>query len=253
MSGSGKPRYNNTAGRLFDLLEHSRRHPDGDQTLFAWAAVFRLSDKNDSVAVYRYLGEMNSALNAVERDVKELLPDEAVELLQDFPAIRQATAPLNLSTGWGQYKQHLGEHAMRSLQFCAVRLPKDASVSLDEIKEIQDAVSTLFEQVRTSGIKNPLKTWLLDRLAAIKQMIDLYWIKGPNVVREALVALAGEATAYGQKFEEVNKEAPDVFARLVELLNKLASVAEQVDKLQPLLEYAGAFGDFVVKMITGPG
>jgi hypothetical protein len=242
--------YDNSAGRLLKILRRAKQTEQNRTGLQTWLGIL---GTNDVERVHRSLLALKETLDDAEREIRETQPQNAELFLRHFGGFRSVIVPTNLDQPWGQFLQHLSNEALTTLEFCASVLPEETPVKPDELQQIREAVDALFTQVRESKLKKPLRDWLSELLSAVKRSIDLYEIRGPKAFRTALVTVTGELAAYGQPLQEVKEEEPELATGLGGLFNQIATFAERAEKLRPWLEYVGPVGDFVVKLLTGPG
>jgi len=84
---------------------------------------------------------------------------------------------------------------MTVLEFCSERLEErhvEPVISEDELQEVLQDVTSLFDDVKTSEIDLDLKAFILDGLESIRRGIYEFRIRGPERLKEAVAEIIGD-------------------------------------------------------------
>jgi len=242
----------NPAGRLHRILsEVAAKNGEGICVRDAWAPVFGCAAK-DEAAVLRGLVEVYGLCEEVKNLIR-LNPDLNHDLyLASFPKIEKAILPVNLGQQWKTLRGHLDGEVLARLQFCAEALQgfySEESISEEDLAQIQEMVSALYDAITDSSISAELKLALLEELDRIKKAILLIKIKGAKGVKEALQSLVGSVVANHQSLKQLQNDEPDILKRLGGLLDKLDAFTSRALKLKRMLTGPVSY---VLEKITGP-
>ena len=238
--------YNNTAGRVHAILREAQNHQPGEKTWHVWNEVFGLQLRKDRkklsgeemAGLYGHLVLLQVALTEVEDSIQCERPDALNLYSQPLASLKLAVSPYQLTGPFQESRNLLSDAALLGLAFCANELPKEGEVTKDELDEIGEAVDELFNQVKDSSIRNPLKRWILELLSSIKKSIDNYHIFGAKGLRESLTRVAGEIWIYAEAFEEVKKTNPTLGERFWDIAVRVHTIVMKAKECWPLITVA---------------
>lgn len=227
----------NPAGRLYKILMAARKHQDNTKIRKVWAEVLDCSESDDAELSLRVI-EVYQLSHEVQTLIK-LIPSLNHGLyLESFNKIDSAIFPLNLQASWRDKKKALDEGLMTSLKFCAEELGRnysEESISEEDLKQITQIVSDLFESVSSSEIDPALRIALLEEVEKIRSAISVYRIRGARGVKEALQSLLGAVIVNREGLAELSVERPSLTEKLGELIEKLDSFTSLALKASRIL------------------
>lgn len=227
----------NPAGRLFNLLTAARNKPDGSKIRDMWAKVLDCDPRNDAEISLRVL-ELYKISQEVQTLIK-LIPELNHDLyLASFNKIDKAIFPLNLEQPWRDKKRELSADLMTRLQFCAEELGKyysEETLAEEDLQEISQMVSELYELIVDSSIDPSLRLALLEELSRIRFAISTYRIKGARGVKEALQSLLGSVIAHRETLRALSKDEMTIPQKLGCLVNKLDTFTSKALKIGRIL------------------
>ena len=227
----------NPAGRLYKILMAARKYQDDTKIRKVWSETLNCSESDDAEISLRVI-EVYQLSHEVQRLIK-LIPELNHDLyLESFSKIDSAIFPLNLQSRWGDKKKSLGEGLMTSLKFCAEELGKhysEESISDDDLKEVTQMVTELFDVVSSSDIDPTLRMALLEEIERIRSAIAVYRIRGARGVKEALQSLLGAVIVNREGLAELSDDRPGITTKLGELIDKLDSFTSRALKVGRVL------------------
>src|SRR5688572_14311496 len=171
-------RYNNPAGRMLSILESAQEiGRQGQKVRNVWCNILKCST-DDPPELFRRLAELNSLLDAVELQLRDVKGDKAPVYLRAFPPIREAICPVSLEQNWNDANRRLDMAVLTALELCALELPEEGVVTKDELVSIRNSLDELYTKINESDLPQNLQAWLLDLISSAKRSIDLYEILG---------------------------------------------------------------------------
>jgi len=195
----------NPAGRLHQILSRAQTtiNTSGQRGEAGnlWAAVFEIPVSGVPLAgpavreVISRILQLDKLIAETEASLMEIegLPDR---YFRPFARIRNI--PLQslgaLNTDISGTIRSITEGDMTVLEFCSERLEErhtESVVNEEELTEILQEVSTLFDDVRQSNLDSELQTFILDGLESIRRGIFEYRIRGPQRLKEVLAEIIG--------------------------------------------------------------
>ena len=198
-----------------------------------------LGHPTDIRQAYAWLAQLDATLDNVEEDLRSHVGDDADLYAKVLGNLRRAISLRDPQKKWADAASEIAEAELAGLELCAKLLPQEDEVAKDELDEIANAVNELFNQVRESDIKNPLKRWLLELLSSIKKSIDNYYIFGARGFRDTLANVAGEITLCQEVIATIKKADETVWSKLGSIVFKFINLAERAKPLYPLLKWSG--------------
>jgi hypothetical protein len=240
-------KYRNTAGRLLDLFQRAAKLRDqrSDKALRSLLGLPEVADPGSpspavTMELYRSLVPLTDALETLEKEIREFVPEHEVDLyLKYLPNLQQALFPLNLQAGWDASKAHLSEAALHSLEMCAGRLPQEQAITDDELKSIKADLDELFGQIQTCDTLNAkLKKFLLRQVSLMRQAIDQFWINGGRGLESALEQIVGQMYFNRGAAKEIGQKEPGIAKKVVGAFDKCFALATKMNAAWTLLEHA---------------
>jgi hypothetical protein len=239
-------KYNNTAGRLLAIFERLRQRSVKQKEVPLWQAWHLAITPEDTnggspEAVLQQLAAIVDALAELELRMKEEKGDSAQAYVTELRPLRQAMLATGLmdSCGKSATVAAITPERLQFLEICANELPKEGVVPEDELDEIAKAVQELFDQVKDSGIRHPLKRWILELLSSIKKSIDNYHILGAKALRQSLVTIAGEVGLYADALNDIKKQDSTILDKLGQVFHKVHGLVLKAKEYWPLIEASG--------------
>lgn len=193
----------NPAGRLHRIL--SRAQATLTQTgrtstaISVWSQVFeapeRAPDTPEQIKVISGLLQLRQLINETEEGLRRIegLPDRYFRPFERIRSLPEQSLG-NLNGDISVQVRSITEGDMTVLEFCSERLEAQHTepiINNEELREILQEVSSLFDEVKTSSLDSELKTFILDGLESIRRGIFEYRIRGPQRLKEALAEIIG--------------------------------------------------------------
>jgi hypothetical protein len=243
----------NPASRLRIILNKVAKAKQGS-SLFVWGEVFGILGVDNEAGVI----DVTLQLNAL----RELF-NETIFALREIPNLNEElfiTPIKNLSrifdwethsksytrylvNSFETYKPFLYEPDLRALDFAEDVIARSEQFSEklipeNEIKEILDALSNLYDSINSSTLPIELKDSLLELVIEMRQSISEYNIRGAKALYRALTKSVGVIAVNKEAIEE-NKENPAI-QDLINLIHRIedANNTATNNKWTPLLSAA---------------
>lgn len=194
----------NPAGRLHKILSSAQATLTQTGTestaLNVWARVFEVAEQEahelpTHVSVISGLLQLRRLIEETVDRLREIegLPERYFRPFERIRAVPTQSLTALTSDIAGTIRT-ITEGDMTVLEFCSERLEErhaEPIIDENELSEILQDVSSLFEQVTTSSLDSELTTFILDGLESIRRGIFEYKIRGPQRLKEVLAEIIG--------------------------------------------------------------
>jgi hypothetical protein len=229
------PRYNNAAGRLYELFKALQKIKDSTPMMEAWWEVLGLNGKIavGTTPVQRlYLGHHLSIiarqLDQVEREAKEAFKDHPDIYATQFGTLREVLSPTNYDQNIGTYKQWLTPAALQDVAHCAKDLPKEKElISQDETTGLYGDIAQLKRAIHESKLDQRLKEWLTELADEMLKALDEYELCGGKSFERAWSYLVGNMVLRHADFLQAKQQAPEVVQKALSVTDKLNEFARR--------------------------
>lgn len=242
----------NPAGRLLNIIERGKQIKPHESCRNAWSILLAVEPNDHSQMMIR-MGRVMA------------LPAQTVEVLKsDFPVLFESGNHRHIAACfgkgfsnqkmdgvWESFIAHIDGHAISGLQLMAHLFESSRPsklMSSDDALEIRTQTEVLINSVLSGNFPPALKKFLIEKLKAVLDALDTYYISGAEPVLNAVAATIGAAYLNPEYRAAVKTEDGSEFASsLANLANAVtvATAAVQVGiSTVPLLEFA-------VKSIVG--
>jgi hypothetical protein len=227
----------NPAGRLFVLLTQAMKAPGHKNVAEVWSEVLGVAPKDRAKLLHRYalvISEYHAAKNAVQKlnDVDTTL------YLRPFDRIAQFFSRMNFDQPWEKVAKILDAPTLQGIEFVSDRLARDQGENAIEdatLRELQDAINSLFEAVLKAEIEPGIKDYILRCLSDLQNAILEYRIRGAVGMVMAVESALGSAFRYRESIETArrgkSKETIDTFFRYLKKYDAIASAATKTKNL----------------------
>ena len=240
----------NSASRLHRILERHNSHPDGIQTLEAWAALLGVTESRPlrrAVAVGELVHAMHrelesAAIGLASADFSKNLYESA------FSRVENALSPMLFPNTWNNVKQYLTSDVLIALAFCAEILPnEEAEISSEELASIQSKLDELRSTLDDATLPRRLRSLIEHHVALIERALAEYPIAGATALREAGRTALGEMIEAKDEISSA-RDTPAVskLEKAWKTVNEAADVALRFEGVAKLSQQAW---DFVSKLL----
>jgi hypothetical protein len=187
----------NPAGRMFHLLTKAKASGEGSG-YDIWSKVFDIQQRSDVLLdssqfeVIHGLAQLRKVLDEIEDGMRsaEGLDLEIDHYIYPLERIRALLLPTDMSvSNYQTYLQEITPADMTVLALCAMELSKrsaEREANEDELSNLLDDITALYEEILKSSIHKQLKTLILEQLENIRRAIEEYRIGGIRRLRKAL-------------------------------------------------------------------
>ncbi|MCG8525146.1 MAG: hypothetical protein MI748_02115 [Opitutales bacterium] len=238
------PRYNNSAGRLLELLSEINESKGDYLHLIPNILKVSSTDNNKSATepqrltysgivhlhrlYYQFLDDMRSAdMNEQQRSV----------LLNGLKDIQLIVFPAQFNTS----PRRITEAEKSLLEVCATVLPIEEDLTKDYINEIRESIGSLRELIENSNTPKELKSLLLEFIRLSNDSIDRFNIYGAKGLKSSIKSMLAEVAELQLSLEEKQIEKikkSGAWDRIINHLRIIDGVASKILKYKPLLESA---------------
>lgn len=196
----------NPAGRLHHILSLAQavidRSGQRGEASHLWATVFEIPVHGPPLTgpplleVISRLLQLDKLIEETEQSLRRIedLPDRYFRPFTRIRPIPQQSL-VSLQSDISGTIRAISEGDMTVLEFCSERLERQHAepiINDEELREILEAVTLLFDEVKSSETINAeLKAFVLDGLEAIRRGINEFRIRGPERLKEALGEVIG--------------------------------------------------------------
>ena len=232
---------NNAANRLHRILS-AAKGLSGGNTYQQLGNAFGLSDQRDAVDFLERLIAAARTIDVIETLIKKIPSADPNLYLRGFDRLKQGLAAAASNQDFNGWKTaYLPTEQLERIEFCAHLIeqhyPED-ELPADELKNVNEEVSALYESVIASGLDPDLKLAILDLLDKIKNALHTYRMQGIQPLRDALVTATGAFILHHQQFEQAaaNPEERSVVEKLYHLLEWLDKISAIASRAQPLFK-----------------
>ena len=242
----------NPAGRLLSIVERGKAIKPQSSCRAAWSSILGVEPHDHSQMMIR-MGKVMA------------LPAQTVEILKsDFPALYSGGnhqhvlncfgngfSNQRIEGNWETFINYIDPHAVSGLQYMTHLFEGSRPskvISDDDALEIRTQTEVLIRSVLSSDFSPKLKKFLVEKLKAVLDALDTYYITGAEPVLNAVAATIGAAYLNPEYRDAVKTVDGNDFA------NNLASLANAVTVATAAVQAGiGAVPllEFAVKSITG--
>jgi hypothetical protein len=221
------------------LISLKKTATDGNETLLSiFSRMFKI-ESNDIAQLLELYTELIKLVKEAKQDVEKLSNIDKELYLEPFVRLENGLSRISLLHSWNSLEEYLDVSTMKSLQFCADTLTHKVSkkvVSEDDLRNLQEQINELLEQVMNFDIDESLKTFLLDRLEQIRHAILYYRLNGAKGLKDAYEKIAGAAYIFGVASKEKNfdENAKMLLSKFVHIAIQLAGIVEFANNLKGL-------------------
>nr|WP_313227519.1 hypothetical protein [Stenotrophomonas pavanii] len=242
----------NPAGRLLSIVERGHRIKHQDSCRESWAILLDVPANDQSLLMQRV-----SLVMALPARISDVLKAD-FPMLYESNAHQHVVSCLNkafinqhMAGNWASFIGHVDGHVASNLKFMSqlfeTSRPSKA-MSSEEILDIRARTEALINIVISGDFPPAMKKSLVDKLKAVIDALDSYYVFGAEPVLNAVAATIGAAYLSPDYRAAANTEAGKEFASSLANLANAVTVATAVVQLGissvPLLEFA-------VKTIVG--
>ncbi len=251
MRGDYRERDDNPAGRVFNILHQASLVKDAPSALDAWVEILldrkRVTEDGDvSEWSSRDLREIMIRLADAHR-----LLDEAIEKAQDhdipidpfrdhLESLRGAMTPGAIGGKWDQTKRSITPAGLASLAALSQqlsRLDPDGSVPKETLEALLIRVTGLIEEfMKSDDIDDALRVFAVAQLRKIREAVELYHLRGPAALRDALDSITGAAHLTPVEVEKMPEKDRTLLNELKEVIQSLHQAVAMSDKIRKITE-----------------
>ncbi|EMI46147.1 hypothetical protein [Rhodopirellula sp. SWK7] len=244
------PEYNNAAGRILAVLENLQPHSGKNCQLAQLGEAFGVDANWRSVlvAIQDVTDEFSSLCDEIEQFEHNTAKYNLYK--KNLPDIEKSIESFTLNMPAKNCVCQISQPGVVALRFIAADLTQDAEPEDNEIEALRSLVNELQAEIENSDVfSKSVREWLLDLVRVIRDSIDRFAIRGSRGMRKQFSLLLGELIQNYDIAQKVQEKKPSVWERFtsaIDLMNKLASLAEHcrpavtfAQKSLPLLRTLG--------------
>lgn len=242
------PRMNNSAGRLYIILDKFRANEDNVKVDKAWADIFGLKPADVS--------DLSLAISEVVKLIEEVKLQIAVQdvdleiYMKPFAKIERIFT-LGFGHKLANARVFIDDTVMAGLEFCAELLSRKMGEEVIEEEKLDDLfenINLLNERIAESDLPRDLKVLLQTNLYRLKKAVQHYHVHGARGLKDALDIALGSTWAYSQQHQtETDKDVKEIIKQYLGILflgmsvvadayTLLQITAPHVEKFLPLIQ-----------------
>ncbi len=221
----------NPAGRLHALLtDLSEVSPaDRTQTRAAWASVLDI-EEGDLAGLTRGLGYVLNMPEQVKAQINDIQDVDHDLMLRHMHKVEAALSRsiLSLNEAVAHVHAQYNEATLLSLELCSDALHRrraERVVADDDLKRIDEEISKLVDEVRSSKLDQDLRDFLLTHLAEMHQAVGDVRIRGSIALEEVLDRTCGAISRKGDLRSRIDQQEP-VWTMFASLMSIIASAMQ---------------------------
>lgn len=206
-------------------------------------AILNLGGVDDPVRLLQSVGDALLLVRAAREEIARILTEPDEELHREpLDRVENALKNANLERPWSQFREHLGDSPIQ-LKYCADVVRRvtgnvPEAVSTGDLASFRSDVNTLFLEIGSSALPEPLKAFLMARLRDMTRAIDEHWINGLDPLDASLEQTLG---GVARRYEAVKEAAGDSTNN--ELLVKFWVVLKRAGEIVSLAKHVKELAD----------
>src|SRR4051812_12600830 len=150
-----KLKYNNAAGRLYEVVRRLRNGKHDVEMMQVWWKALALESRfgygstpEHRLILFQYLHRLARQLDEVEQEAKFAFPGDEELYIQHFSEFRSVLAPEQTNINWSLYAGRLTAGVTSDLGHCAKDLPKEDAVEVDALTAIYNPAEELKKAIQ---------------------------------------------------------------------------------------------------------
>lgn len=185
----------NCAKRILKILEPAVGKDAGLSALQVWGEIFGLSsvevqqDPHEVVDRVRMLRDEVILL----RGLMSATQFSAGLFEPALSAVSHALSVSNLTSPWGNYKQHLLAEHMLALKWCSEAVESEEGLTHTQLQSLLDSLSELRTSVEEDDLPEAVRTFVLHQIDLLEKGIHEYPIRGRRAMADVGRAAVAEA------------------------------------------------------------
>ena len=184
---------NNPAGRLHALLTEGHRKLKNKPAEEVWAELLDVPKENKSLLLRR-LGHVMAILSAIRENVSNTKGIDPDIFLKWLPRAEASFGILNFQMQWEQFITRFDREVMYGLEVCSDVLSRqypEKTISESSLTELKTEVEELLNILKSADIPNDLKQFIVERLLAVKSVLEEYVILGSVPIEKEVQSVIG--------------------------------------------------------------
>lgn len=207
--------FDNPARRLLTILTKAKLIPTNENTFSAWREIFNLSHDTATQDILMKIGKLYKLVEEVNEFIKVTAPNNLEDNNYWTTQVLHFLAQSSLSRSWADSICYIDDHTIKYLKMTAqiidFNLDKNQNNHLknldpNKIKDINESIKKLYEEVLNSDLNEQLKISVLKYLSRLIQTLEEYWITGSEAVLEAIELTIGHMAVDSKYREFMTKE-----------------------------------------------
>lgn len=232
----------NTAGRLLSIYDRliGRGRSNDMAMLNVWADVFELptSSRHLEDDVVTCLQALRAEMELLRTKLLALaVPEELMH--PGMARFRNIASPTHLNAGWNGLLEEASRPENR-LAFLwanwALRDQDEEDMPSEELAGLQSELNALEQSLHDADMSEYLRDFVQRQVDAIRTALRVYRVQGVKPIEQALQQVAGAYTIEKNKvqaeYATASERAKGVLARVTDVIEKTAKVAENLDKIK---------------------
>jgi hypothetical protein len=230
-----KLKYNNAAGRLYEVVRRLKNSKSDLEMMQVWWKALELDSRfgfgakpEHRLIIFGQLQRLANQLDDVERQVMLAFPDDVELYTQHFVEFRNVLAPEQTNVNWGHYAGRLTPGIVSDLGHCAKDLPKEEPIEFDQLTSFYNQIEALKKDIHAAQQLDPrLREWLGELASSMHRAIDEYELCGGKSFEKAWVNIVGNTIVHYQDLLVAKEQAPDVAERTTNLIGTIGEFASR--------------------------
>ena len=207
--------FDNPARRLLTILTKAKLIPTNENTFSAWREIFNLSHDTATQDILMKIGKLYKLVEEVNEFIKVTAPNNLEDNNYWTTQVLHFLAQSSLSRSWADSICYIDDHTIKYIKMTAqiidFNLDKNQNNHLknldpNKIKDINESIKKLYEEVLNSDLNEQLKISVLKYLSRLIQTLEEYWITGSEAVLEAIELTIGHMAVDSKYREFMTKE-----------------------------------------------
>ena len=175
----------NPAGRLFLILQKSKKIDDQVKMKNAWSEIFDVESEN-SAKILRKLGEINQLPSEIREKIHSLDNVNHKLALKQMYKVEAALSKINFNSTWKNFKNSIDEATMLSIEYCSDILSRNFNNKVldeNELKSLKTRAQEFKNDLSNYEIDLELKKYIYEKVGEIERAIFDYELTGSVTIK----------------------------------------------------------------------